>query len=98
MLLRRIAQGVLLIGLIVCGATAFAGDMIQELDSGIRGRDHTPAGGLVADRLLCVDGLKVFQTWVAYSGAGVSNIQLYEVRNGKVVPATCTNAKSSEKK
>ncbi|MDD2462828.1 MAG: hypothetical protein PHI97_02420 [Desulfobulbus sp.] len=55
--------------------------------------------GVGRDRLLCVDGLKVFQTWVTPGGgAGVSNIQLYEVRNGKVVPATCTNTKSPAKK
>ena len=45
------------------------------------------------DRILCVDDLKVFQT-IAFgygngTGAAVSNIQLYEEKNGKVVPVSC---------
>jgi len=43
------------------------------------------------DAALCVDGLKVFRT-IAYQkggGAAVSNIQLYEEKDGKVVPARC---------
>jgi hypothetical protein len=50
------------------------------------------------DRILCVDGLKVFQTTAIGYGKGaataVSNIQLYEENNGKVVPVRC---KLSEK-
>ena len=50
-------------------------------------------GDHVDDRLLCVDGLKVFQTatfgFGIGSGTAVSNIQLFEVKDGKVVPATC---------
>jgi len=54
------------------------------------------------DRILCVDGLKVFQT-VAFgygdgTGAAVSNIQLYEERKGNVVPVLCDSSKDSEKK
>ena len=45
------------------------------------------------NRVLCVDGLKVFQTIANGRGQGtgvaVSNTQLYEERNGKVVPAKC---------
>ncbi len=49
--------------------------------------------GSMADRIICVDGLKVFQT-IAFgygngTGAAASNIQLYEEKNGKVVPVTC---------
>ena len=45
------------------------------------------------DRVLCVDGLKVFQT-IAFgygdgTGAAISNIQLYEEKDGKVVPVRC---------
>ena len=50
----------------------------------------------VRDRVLCIDGLKVFQT-IAFghvrspggSGAAVANIQLYEEKNGNVVPVRC---------
>ena len=46
-----------------------------------------------------IDGMKVFQT-IAFGagngyGAAVSNIQLYEEKNGKVVPATCTDKRKS---
>ena len=52
--------------------------------------------------VLCVDGLKVFQTIGPAAGGiwgssgynlnqAVSTIQLYEERNGKVVPATCSD-------
>lgn len=95
-MLRSIAQAVLLLGLIGAASLSFAGEKIQELDTD-RGDARTYSFG-AQDRLLCVDGLKVFQTVSYGSGAGVSNIQLYEVRNGKVVPATCTKTKSPSKK
>jgi len=55
--------------------------------------------GHSTDRVLCIDGMKVFQT-IAFGagngyGAAVSNIQLYEEKNGKVVPATCTDKRKS---
>jgi len=51
----------------------------------------------MADKILCVDGLKVFQT-VAFGygdggGAAISNTQLYEEKNGKVVPVRCDTEK-----
>ena len=50
-------------------------------------------GGMGGEWLICVDGLKVFQTIaIGYgngTGAAVSNIQLYEEKNGKVVPVKC---------
>lgn len=54
---------------------------------------HTAAIRHTIDRVICVDGLKVFQT-IAFgygsgSGADVSNIQLYEEKGGKVVPVRC---------
>ena len=49
----------------------------------------------VHDRVLCVDGFKVFQTivfgFVKDGGAAVSNIQLMEERSGNLVPVRCTN-------
>ena len=48
----------------------------------------------VHDRVLCVDGFKVFQTivfgFVKDGGAAVSNIQLKEEKNGNLVPVRCT--------
>ena len=49
----------------------------------------------VHDRILCVDGFKVFQTIVfgfsKEGGAAVSNIQLMEMKDGKLVPVRCSN-------
>lgn len=58
--------------------------------------------GHSTDRVLCIDGMKIFQT-IAFGagngyGAAVSNIQLYEEKNGKVVPATCTDKRKNTKK
>ena len=48
----------------------------------------------VYDRVLCVDGFKVFQTIVfAFAedgGSAVSNIQLMEAKDGNLVPVRCT--------
>jgi hypothetical protein len=48
----------------------------------------------VHDRVLCVDGFKVFQTivfgFVNSGGASVSNIQLMEENNGSLVPVRCS--------
>jgi hypothetical protein len=57
--------------------------------------DRTLRTGLgVIDRVICVDGLKLFQTTSMGGGTGtlpaISTIQLYETKSGKVVPATCT--------
>lgn len=44
------------------------------------------------NRVLCVDGLKVFQTTSGYGPVGAfagSNIQLMEEKNGKLVPVRC---------
>ena len=94
MYLRRGLQVFLLAGLFVFSTSVFASEIIElarngEVDRDDRGR---------FDRVMCVDGLKVFQS-LAYgygngSGAAVSNIQLYEDKNGKVVPVRC----SAEKK
>ncbi len=48
----------------------------------------------VHDRILCVDGFKVFQTIVfgfaKDGGAAVSNIQLMKEKDGKLVPVRCS--------
>ncbi|MCI5123227.1 MAG: hypothetical protein D3925_01805 [Candidatus Electrothrix sp. AR5] len=48
----------------------------------------------VHDRVLCVDGFKVFQTivfgFVKDGGAAVSNIQLMEEKEGRLVPVRCS--------
>jgi hypothetical protein len=92
---RRVLQGVLLAGLVVISTSVFASEIIElsrngEVDRDDRGR---------FDRVLCVDGLKVFQS-LSYgygngSGAAVSNIQLYEEKDGKVVPVRCSSEKKS---
>lgn len=69
--------------------SAFASE-IQELKKAHEYKNHR---GNQIDRVLCIDGLKVFQT-IAFgygqgTGAAVSNIQLYEEKNGKVVPVRC---------
>ena len=59
---------------------------------------HTKRGGSglqnVHDRVLCVDGFKVFQTivfgFVKDGGAAVSNIQLMEEVTGNLVPVRCS--------
>jgi len=91
---RRVLQVFLWVGLLILSTSVFASEIIElsrngEVDRDDRGR---------FDRVLCVDGLKVFQS-LSYgygngSGAAVSNIQLYEEKDGKVTPVRC----SSEKK
>ncbi len=79
--------GVLLI--IVLGSVAVGVAKIRELDRDRGGADLQN----VNDRVLCVDGFKVFQTIVfafdERGGSAVSNIQLMEERNGILVPVRC---------
>ncbi|PLX84202.1 MAG: hypothetical protein C0617_08990 [Desulfuromonas sp.] len=88
---------VFLIGLLALFLTASASLAgINKLGSKQREQDKQVENKSV-DRILCIDGLKVFQT-VAFgfgsgSGAAVSNIQLYEERGGKVVPVRCEEKK-----
>lgn len=46
-------------------------------------------GKNVLNRVLCVDGLKVFQSSFYDSRGGITMIQLYEEKNGNIVPARC---------
>jgi hypothetical protein len=55
--------------------------------------DSKTLGEYGVDRIICVDGLKLFQTigpaWGDGAAPMVSTVQLYEERGGKVVPAKC---------
>jgi hypothetical protein len=84
---KVICVGVVLI--IVLGSVAVGLAKIRELDRERGGADLQN----VNDRVLCVDGFKVFQTIVfafdERGGSAVSNIQLMEERNGILVPVRC---------
>ncbi len=95
MLKRRVVQ-VVLVGVFLCCASSALASEVKEL--AMKGR---LGDGAFADRVLCVDGLKVFQT-IAFgygsgTGAAVSNIQLYEEKNGKVVPVRCYSENGAKK-
>ena len=76
--------------LVVLGSVALVFADIRETQRERGGRDLQN----VHDRVLCVDGLKIFQTivfgFVKDGGAAVSNIQLMEEKNGNLVPVRCT--------
>jgi len=81
--------------LVFIPAVAISSD-IKELANA--GADEHRYG---SDRIICVDGLKIFQT-IAFgygdgTGAAVSNIQLYEEKNGKVVPVRCSSEPKEQK-
>jgi hypothetical protein len=89
-MLKRILQVVMVSFVVFSSAFVFASE-VKELSSQERGPGRKRPSA--SDRLLCVDGLKVFQT-IAFgygdgTGAAVSNIQLFEEENGKVVPVRC---------
>ena len=76
--------------LLVVGTVALVFAEIRETQRERGGRDLQN----VNDRVLCVDGFKIFQTivfgFVKDGGAAVSNIQLMEEKNGNLVPVRCT--------
>jgi hypothetical protein len=76
--------------LVVFGGVALVFGEIRETQRARGGPDLKN----VHDRVLCVDGFKVFQTivfgFVKEGGAAVSNIQLMEEKNGNLVPVRCT--------
>ena len=89
-MLKRFLQVVMVFLVVFSSAFVFASE-IKELSREERGSGRVRPSA--ADRVLCVDGLKVFQT-IAFgygdgTGAAVSNVQLYEEKNGKVVPVHC---------
>ena len=77
--------------LVILGSVALVFAEIKETQRERGGSDLQN----VHDRVLCVDGFKVFQTIVfGFSrggGAAVSNIQLMEMKDGKLVPVRCSN-------
>jgi hypothetical protein len=77
--------------LVILGSVALVFAEIKETQRERGGPDLQN----VHDRVICVDGFKVFQTIVFgfYSGGGaaVSNIQLMEMKDGKLVPVRCSN-------
>ncbi len=76
--------------LVVLGSVALVFAKIREEQKERGG----PSLQNVYDRVLCVDGFKVFQTivfgFVKDGGAAVSNIQLMEEKNGNPVPVRCS--------
>lgn len=60
---------------------SFAESKVTELGRDLKGETI----------VLCVDGLKVLQSFGYGPGPGVSIIQLYEEKNGTVVPVRCNN-------
>ena len=76
--------------LLVLGSVALVFADIKETQRERGGRDLQN----VHDRIICVDGFKVFQTIVfgftPEGGAAVSNIQLMEEKDGKLVPVRCS--------
>ncbi len=77
--------------LLILGSVALVFAEIKETQRERGGSDLQN----VHDRVLCVDGFKVFQTivfgFVKEGGAAVSNIQLMEEKDGKLVPVRCSN-------
>jgi hypothetical protein len=93
-----------MLGVFLCvgmlATDVFAGGEIYEIRSKENAAGGAGGAGERIDRLLCIDGLKVFQTVVfgvgEGSGASVANMQLYVEQGGKVVPATCEGAKKKK--
>ena len=81
---------VVVVLLVVVGSVSlgFADIRVKETKKGGPGLQN------VHNQVVCVDGLKVFQTIVfgfkGDGGAGVSNIQLMEEKNGSLVPVRCS--------
>jgi hypothetical protein len=94
--MKRLLQGLVVVFLFCSAVSVLASEIAPLTAKWEIGKDDEPMRRMV-DKVLCIDGLKVFQT-VAFgygdgSGAAVSNIQLYEEKNGKVVPVRCSPAK-----
>jgi hypothetical protein len=93
-ILLRLLATVAITLLIVTAASAKIREQEHNSDISRMVKGHS------TDRVLCIDGMKVFQT-IAFGagngyGAAVSNIQLYEEKNGKVVPAICTDKRKKK--
>ena len=86
-------KNILCIGLLVIvvfGSACAVSAKIHEIEAARGG------AGLqnVHNKVLCVDGFKVFQTIVfgfkGDGGTGISNIQLMEEKDGNLVPVRCS--------
>ena len=86
--MKTLFIGVLLLVVFETISSATAGITEIEKERGGSGLQN------VHDRVLCVDGFKVFQTivfgFVKGGGAAVSNIQLMEEKNGARIPVRCS--------
>ena len=86
---KLICMGVVLLMILVSITLVFAD--IKEIQRERGGMDLQN----VNDRIICVDGFKVFQTIVfAFAddgGSALCNIQLMEEKNGKLVPVRCSD-------
>ena len=100
-MLKKMLVMVCLVSVGLFPSLVFADSEITELRSREEAAGGAGGAGERIDRVLCVGGLKVMQTVVFGvgngSGAAVSNLQLFEERDGKVVPVTC-EASTSKKK
>ena len=94
--MKRLLQGIIVLFLLCLATPVLASEIVPLTITWEVGKDDEPMRRM-ADKILCVDGLKVFQT-VAFGygdggGAAISNTQLYEEKNGKVVPVRCDTEK-----
>jgi hypothetical protein len=85
---KSICSGIVLLAVLGSGALVSAGISETQKARGGQGLQN------VHDRILCVDGFKVFQTivfgFIKDGGAAVSNIQLMEEENGNLTPVRCS--------
>jgi hypothetical protein len=86
--MKKYLSAVIILILSISSVTPVLGE-IKETDRKRGGSDLQN----VHDRVLCVDGFKVFQTivfgFIEGGGAAVSNIQLMEEKDGRLVPVRC---------
>lgn len=89
---KRLLQVIFVVFVLSFSGFVFASE-IKELKAMGPPAERPENMAKTVDRVLCIDGLKVFQT-IAFgfgngTGSAVSNIQLYEEKKGKVVPVRC---------
>jgi len=103
MMVKRIIS-ILIVTTFLLGVSIAFASRIEQLESHKhdgRVEQKYPRAFQIEERLLCIEGLKVLQTTVfSFSdgtGAAVSTIQLYEERNGRVVPASCVSKHAPKK-
>lgn len=86
-MIKRVLKIALVITIVLSVGTVFASSSskIKMIDAR---NIEIPVSG---NRLICVDGVKVFQTIIYVDGKGVavSNTQLFIEKDGKSVPSYC---------